>query len=280
MKHVLNIPPERDGGLWRYRTQPVRLPHHHRELEFNLVIGGTGTYLLEDRIYELGRHALIWLFPDQEHLLLQHSANFQMWIGVFKPEMLQRLCSSDSTRSLLKANPSGHLCRWLTPTQAARLETVCAEVVANRSEIPLFNAGVAYAVLSAWQMYQSATDIPSDHDAHPSVEKASRLIRDDPSSVNLAVVAKKAGLSSGRLSRLFKQQTGVSLVEFRNRQRLQRFFSLYGTGQRMTMLTAALEAGFGSYAQFHRVFKELTGRSPASHRKGIQPPKVPDGTVK
>jgi transcriptional regulator GlxA family with amidase domain len=66
---------------------------------------------------------------------------------------------------------------------------------------------------------------------------------------------------------LFKQQTGIALVDFRNRQRVEKFLALYRTGQRMTMLEAALEAGFGSYPQFHRVFKRVTGRSPAEHRK-------------
>lgn len=39
-----------------------------------------------------------------------------------------------------------------------------------------------------------------------------------------------------------------------------------GTGRRTTALAAALEAGFGSYAQFYRVFREQTGRSPSALR--------------
>jgi AraC-like DNA-binding protein len=37
---------------------------------------------------------------------------------------------------------------------------------------------------------------------------------------------------------------------------LQRFLRLYGRGRRTTALAAALEAGFGSSAQFYRVFRE------------------------
>ena len=67
----------------------------------------------------------------------------------------------------------------------------------------------------------------------------------------------------------FKQQTGIALVDFRNRQRVERFLGIYGTGQRLTMLQAAFEAGFGSYAQFHRVFKRVTGISPGEHRRKL-----------
>ncbi|MGH7992300.1 MAG: helix-turn-helix domain-containing protein, partial [Limisphaerales bacterium] len=62
-------------------------------------------------------------------------------------------------------------------------------------------------------------------------------------------------------------QTGVALADFRNRQRIERFLQLYGTGQRLTMLNAALAAGFGSYPQFHRVFKRVLGCSPGHYRK-------------
>ena len=73
-------------------------------------------------------------------------------------------------------------------------------------------------------------------------------------------------MSPSHLSRIFTAQTGVSISRFRNLQRLQRFLELYGSGRRTTALAAALEAGFGSYAQFHRVFREQTGRSPSALR--------------
>ena len=58
----------------------------------------------------------------------------------------------------------------------------------------------------------------------------------------------------------------MSISGFRNQQRLQRFLRLYGIGRRTTALAAALEAGFGSYPQFYRVFREQTGRSPSALR--------------
>jgi AraC-like DNA-binding protein len=99
------------------------------------------------------------------------------------------------------------------------------------------------------------------------VEKAARLIHDETTTLGLDELARRSGLSPTRLSRLFKQQTGVALVDFRNRQRIERFLELYGTGQRRTMLDAALEAGFGSYPQFHRIFKRVMGRSPGKYRR-------------
>ena len=60
-------------------------------------------------------------------------------------------------------------------------------------------------------------------------------------------------LSASRVARVFKAEMGMSLVQYRNRLRLERFSSLLDE-RGSNLLEAALAAGFGSCAQFHRVF--------------------------
>lgn len=241
--------------------------HHHAELEFNLVTQGSGLYLLDQRKYAIRRGDLLWLFPAQEHVLVEQSSDFEMWIGVLKPKAVERISTDEDARILRQKNPAGDFCRRLSQPALQRLEQLFSEIVASQNRPGLFNAGLAYAFLSAWQQYQQAADVPVQ-DVHPAVEKAARLIRNESDAFSLGELAERAGLSAHRLSRLFKQQTGVALVDFRNRQRVEKFLQIYGTGQRRTMLDAAMEAGFGSYAQFHRVFKRVTGRSPGEQRRG------------
>jgi AraC-like DNA-binding protein len=240
--------------------------HHHVELEFNLVTQGRGLYLLANRKYQIHRGDLLWLFPAQEHVLVGQSRDFEMWIGVARPGMVRRLATHASAKVLRAANPAGEYCRRLPQPAFARLEALLAEIAAVRVQPNLFNAGLAYALLAAWQHFEHAAEVPI-HDVHPAVEKAARYIRDSNNRIGLNDLARHAGLSSARLSRLFKQQTGVALVDFRNRQRIEKFLAIYGAGQRMTMLDAALEAGFGSYPQFHRVFKRVLNCSPGEYRR-------------
>jgi AraC-like DNA-binding protein len=192
-----------------------------------------------------------------------------MWIGVFKPKAVRRIAVDATAKVLRQADPAGEYCRRLTQRSLARLDAVCAEIATTQDRPGLFNAGLGYALLSAWQHFEHAADVPLQ-DVHPAVEKAARLIRDETTAMSLDDLARRAGLSATRLSRLFKQQTGVALVDFRNRQRIEKFLQRYGTGQRMTMLEAALEAGFGSYPQFHRVFKRVMGCSPGSYKGGVR----------
>ena len=267
MRQQLKLPAELDGNLWHYRHHGrANAMHHHAELEFNLVTQGRGLYLLANRKYQVRRGDLLWLFPAQEHVLIEQSPDFKMWIGVAKPKTVRRIAVDASAKILRQANPAGEYCRRLSQPALARLETLLAEIAATHERSGLFNAGLSYALLAAWQQFEHSADVPV-HDVHPAVEKAARHIRDKNNTIGLEELAHHAGLSAARLSRLFKQQTGIALVDFRNRQRVEKFLALYRTGQRMTMLEAALEAGFGSYPQFHRVFKRVMGCSPGSYRR-------------
>jgi len=92
-------------------------------------------------------------------------------------------------------------------------------------------------------------------------------------SLSCATLARQHGISVSRLARAFKAEMGMSIVEHRNRLRLQRFFQLVEAGQ--TLLPAALAAGFGSYAQFHRVFRAQHKLSPGVYLGLRDPRKSP-----
>ncbi len=56
----------------------------------------------------------------------------------------------------------------------------------------------------------------------------------------------------------------MSIVRYRNELRLARFFARVDS-EADRLLEAAREAGFGSYAQFHRVFHARYGQSPRDY---------------
>jgi AraC-like DNA-binding protein len=265
MRQKLELPAQLDGNIWHYHHHGrANAMHHHAELEFNLVTQGHGLYLLANRKYQIRRGDLLWLFPAQEHVLIEQSADFEMWIGVAKPKAVRQLAMDTTAKVLCHENPVGEYCRRLPQPDFARLESLLAEIAPARERPGLFNAGLGYAFLAAWQSFEHAAEVRI-HDVHPAVERAAKFIRDRNNTASLTELSRHAGLSPARLSRLFKQQTGVALVDFRNRQRIEKFLALYGAGQRTTMLDAALEAGFGSYPQFHRVFRRVLGCSPGKY---------------
>ncbi|MFC1641691.1 helix-turn-helix domain-containing protein [Myxococcota bacterium] len=98
---------------------------------------------------------------------------------------------------------------------------------------------------------------------HPLLRRAVRMLAGDPSLGGNEISA-QLEVSLSRLARLFKSELGMSLVDYRNQLRLERFMILVDSG-RTNLLEAALAAGFGSYAQFHRVFRALRGKTPREY---------------
>src|SRR5215216_5378780 len=257
-----------EGRVVRHRASYVRpRAHRHAELEVNLVVRGTASYLLGDRRYALTPGTLTWLFPGQDHVLVDESSDHELWWAVFRPALVAQIATTQQARPLLEEDPVGQFSRRLDSGRVRRLGALFHDVQAAEAvDDVLVNTGLAYLLSFAWRAFLDSDDVVEGLDLHPAVEKVARMLRADPDAGDLATLGRAAHLSSSHLSRIFKEQTGVSISRFRNQQRLQRFLHLYGRGRRSTALAAALEAGFGSYAQFHRVFREQTGHSPSALR--------------
>lgn len=79
-------------------------------------------------------------------------------------------------------------------------------------------------------------------------------------------VANSVGLSVSRLSHLFKQETGESVLEHLNRLRLQQALLLMEHMGR-TATESALDVGFNNYNHFAALFRKAYGVSPRAYKK-------------
>jgi AraC-like DNA-binding protein len=107
---------------------------------------------------------------------------------------------------------------------------------------------------------------PREEERKPIVQRILSALNRDPVASG-EFLAREMGISPGHLARSFKTEMGVSLVEYRNRLRVERFFATVDRGG-SNLQEAAQEAGFGSYAQFHRVFRKLLGTTPREYLTG------------
>ena len=201
--------------------------HRHAELEVNLVLRGTASYLLGERRYALTPGTLTWLFPGQDHVLVDESSDHELWWAVFRPALVAQIATSRHARPLLSrirsdssragSSPAGFV---VSAPSSERFR------MRRRWTTFLFNTGLAYLLSLAWRAFLDSDDVVEGVDLHPAVETVARMLRADPNAGDLATLARAARLSSSHLSRIFKEQTGVSISRFRNQQRLQRFLHL------------------------------------------------------
>jgi len=269
VRQRLPIPSQLQGIVWHFNDpdEPLRPVHTHAELELNLCVRGRATCLIGAQHHEMKRHRALWLFPKDEHALIAWSADFEMWVAVFRPGLVQQAASALGEKTLRQSISSVSPLRTLADGRASFLAALAQDLHRRSEDHETCNSGLSFLLMSAWRAWSEADRLPATREVHPAVERAVFAIARGESDRNADDFAAQCGLSRARLSRLFKLQIGVSLADYRNRQRIERFYDLYRQGQRSTVLQAALDAGFGSAAQFYRVYHAVTGQSPSSLKR-------------
>ena len=97
---------------------------------------------------------------------------------------------------------------------------------------------------------------------HPRLLAMAAAIADDPADeTDLDSWARQTGLSRRSITRRFREETGMSLVEWRQIVRLQRGMELLTAGQPVT--TVAITLGYDSVSSFIALFRRTLGTTPA-----------------
>jgi AraC-like DNA-binding protein len=117
-----------------------------------------------------------------------------------------------------------------------------------------------------WRSLMARLPRVGDDDRDSLVISVVHALHNDP-SLSGRELAKRFAVSPTKLGHIFNEEMGVGLVEYKNRLRIERFLTLVAPGGG-NLMQAALDAGFGSYAQFHRVFRELLGATPREYITG------------
>jgi len=133
------------------------------------------------------------------------------------------------------------------------------------------NAGLRYLLVSCWKLFQTGKAEVDPVRLHPSITRALALMKGEGLSLDLKEIARRCAVSESYLSRLFKEQVGVPLSHYRNSVRLRAFMEDYRRPGKRTILESVYAAGFGSYAQFYKVFLKFHGRGPREYLAGQIP---------
>jgi methylphosphotriester-DNA--protein-cysteine methyltransferase len=260
--------------------------HHHVELELNVVVQGAITYVMNGRRFTFSPRTLLWLFPQQEHQLIDRSDNLRLYVVAFKPSLINKSCHTPAYEGLKrKAHEQDNILSTVLDPRSFDLVTKIMDSLMQGAldsdllnkeagfgpgsdfcfehhDPDALNAGLHYLLLLCWRI-QSASKAGRDAVAlHPAVRRALKILSESNPDEHLGELAKACGTSQSYLSRTFHRQIGVPLNRYRNSLRLSRFFELYRDPERKSLADTVYAAGFGSYAQFYKVFTQAYGHGP------------------
>lgn len=288
-----------DGMLYlaeSARNLPKLDSHHHVELELNLVLRGSITYILGERRFTFPARTLLWLYPEQEHHLVALSADARFYVAVFKPSLIARACQTPAYSGLKRQNSeSGEVLHarllpetfdLIRRTMESIMHGSLDSDVLNReagygwrsnftyehNDPDALNAGLRYLLLFCWRAQQTGKLSGEAVALHRCVRRAVHALSDGDLQISLAELASVCGASEAYLSRTFRKQIGVPLSHYRNTLRLARFWDELRQSEEKTVSEAVYAAGFGSYAQFYKVFAETYGQGPRAFLAGENRP--------
>lgn len=106
----------------------------------------------------------------------------------------------------------------------------------------------------------------SETPASALVQRAQQLVFENlAKELNVTDVAERLGVSREHLSRVFREQTGFSPLEYMARQKMRVACRLLRETT-MPCKEAAMRTGFENVSCFNRIFKRMTGLSPSEFR--------------
>ncbi len=237
--------------VWWYSPKFRRPRHFHAEPELNLVVSGEAIFGVGSGIVKVRAGELLGFPPGQDHVLLRGSPDLALFAIGMTPSF---------SREVLRDDRYAVGC----PIHV-RLPRATHAELAVRAAAVAEQAGVDQHIAELWEAAQR-THKPSAPSSsglslHVLTRRALASIGGSP-EIGRVDLARLIGVGPPEISRYFRRDMGMTLVQFRARARLLRFIQLVDD-QAGNLMAAALLAGFGSYSQCHRVFQAAFGCTPS-----------------
>jgi AraC-like DNA-binding protein len=262
----------REGAVWPFDRRYIRPPHFHGQLECLLIRRGSATLYVATQPQVVRPGQLCWILPGLPHVMGNFSPDFDMWVVELDSTLVD-----DCWATIHASGPAADQApfeSWSLPLgeQLAGRSAVgvSAEVAKLLDELAagVWTAmlpGEARSGLARFGLLALRTTLENVDTRSPTSigQLASCLLLATPTMSRTAVAA-ELGVSEGFFSRAVHRDLGVTFVEHRARTRVAHFLALAQT-KRLNFLNAALAAGFGSYAQFHRTFSRVSGCRPRDY---------------
>jgi AraC-like DNA-binding protein len=239
--------PGRRAQAWRHQPSYRRPRHFHGEPEINFVSTGKARLGVGDKTVELSAGELILLPPGVDHELLRGSADLTLFVLALTPELAARVY-----------DPLAHATDQIHELDRER----CLELEAYLSASSNARNPTSMEAGLAEIFRTTLTTLKPRH----TLSRRALLAWAGEQELSETALAARLKVDLGTLSRCLRHDLGAKFVEYRARHRLMTFIAFAERGRPLS--SAAIEAGFGSYAQCHRTFARVLGCSPTAYFRG------------
>lgn len=251
----------------------------HAEYEVYYFHSGSCTYLIGNRVYALSPGDLIIM-----HGMTLHRPNPDPSVEycrshiLFDPRYIQGLLSQPDMLNLLQPfqllrNHRIHL----PESRRCVMERLLREMsTCNDRQQPVARAKFLTTFLQLLiEVYDECQKLKCHDDASTGKERLveqviSTVENHYDTDITPVEIAEMLHLSKSYLSHLFKELTGVTVMDYVISRRIRQAKFLFLVENRLSVTEVSYRVGFKHLAHFSRVFKEQVGKTPEQYRKFVR----------
>lgn len=269
--------PRADGRFHLYETSAgVVDPHYHPLVEFSFVVDGSGEEIVNGRAHQVAPGSATLRLPHQIHSFRADSEHRVRKYGCMF-DMNTVVGTADDTIWCARLYQVGtrYESSVMLDSVSQRLVRGAFDVMRSEQRGPILfgrHHMLRSGLVQALTVFLRAIDSSDAADSTADPRRASaygallhHVHMNYTSPVSLGTVAKAAGVSTSYASRLFKEESGQNFVGYVHQLRVRSAAAMLVSSE-MSVSDIAVAAGFESFRTFARVFREITGQTPATYR--------------
>lgn len=252
--------------------------HNHHCLEINLCLSGEGQYYIMDDIYPIRSNDIFIINNLEYHMTRNCTKDMKLMVIVFDPELIldgsgdyQYIRAFFEWKSGFKHRLSAET--FATSNMMEILKKIQKEWDEQATGWRLVVKSLLLMLLALlYRQFEEASGyserIQKFQSDYVKLAPAIRYMEANfMNKIALQELANETSMSMNYFSALFSKTMNCTVSEYLNRIRLRHAcMQLNTTGQ--SMMSVALESGFGNSSYFNRVFKKEFGLTPKEYRRG------------
>jgi AraC-like DNA-binding protein len=250
--------------------------HVHEKYEIYYLASGERYYFIKDRVFRIRRGHLVFINQGELHKTTDADLpDHQRILVYFENKFLETI--NGSVEALLNfLTQKNFSVIELSLKEQAEIESIFKEMneeilkKAVGFEVSLQGLLMKLLVFIARHSHEyNEKKYLSDCPRHEKVSDIVKYINlHYNEQLSVSGIAEHFYISQYYLCRTFKETTGYTLVQYINSVRVKEAQKLLEQ-DRLKIMKIAEKAGFGSVAQFNRVFRDISGCSPLNYRKSV-----------